>query len=574
MVLIARNVHSPLYLPSSAPPGRTNLINCSTLSGLLLLYFPHSTVFPTPSVAILEHSQIWPAHFKAIHMDTSGNNSYPSPPSSPNSPNVPEEQVTAPNSSILHRATISAVSEASRETQRHLQQTSAALDAAYNRIRLVRRSLLQLSESLPAALSQLRLRVPEDQHALGHDADTFSLPPVSSPHSAEELGGGRGARERAPWNHVRSGTRINSLSSDLFVSEGSSHLIDVEPRTGPALNLFGSVPRTFPRVRTSPPGRVAQGDDGSTLLGRRVAARIAMAPSVADTTSATNQLMGDIGQIYEGSFNSIASVTSSYEEELERVLRAMDARRRTSPAVPLRTIPPGTSTFARTSSQGLPQLSPQQSSQGTPQSSSQTPPGSSLNPQRDLGAGSVPNSTRQNSGSSERLSLLSNLSVQNFPIPSTSNVQSRPLIFDGHSSYVSPETVDPSRESRYPPAPESTLQGRNYVVRRSYDRNGEELVHNITVDWDDGDPISWLMPSPNVSRRHRNRFSSPRQNLDILRTTDPIAPLPLAPPPPPQGTANASTNQNDPPRRRGWGEFVFLSVHLLQDITDCSISTS
>ncbi|KAF9454970.1 hypothetical protein P691DRAFT_654626 [Macrolepiota fuliginosa MF-IS2] len=481
-------------------------------------------------------------------MDANHNNRYPSPPSSSNSPNVAEERVTPLNSSILRRATISAMSEASQETQRHLQQTSAALDAAYNRIYQVRRSLLDLSETLPETLSQLRLHIPDDQSALDHDADALSLPQNFESLSAAGLLERRDARERAPWNRVRPGSRNDRLSPHDAVSEGFSQLATDQSQVGTALSLSGNTLRSFTRVQANPPSRAAvQGDDGSTLLGRRVAARIANAPTVADAASATIQLMGNIGRIYEGTFNSIASVTRNYEDELESVRHIMNERRQTSPAVPSRSTPSQASILARSPSQGLPQLSPHSSSRGAPQSSSQAPPGSSLNPQWDLGPGNVSNNARQNSGPSERLSLLSNFSVQNLPTPSTSNLPSRPLIFDEPLSYVPPETVNPPSGSRYPP-PESAFQGRNYVVHRTYDRNGEELVHNITVDWDDGDPMSWLMPSPVTSRRPRNRFSSPRRNLDVLRNMDPPPP---PPPPPPQETTN-TTNSNDLPRRRGW----------------------
>lgn len=490
-------------------------------------------------------------------MDTNRHSPYPSPPSSSNSPNVADTQVTPPNSSISRRATISAMNEASRDTQRHLQQTSAALDAAYNRIRQVRRSLLDLSESLPATLSQLRLHVPEGQVASDHDADAFSLPPEFQPPSAQELEEMYGARERAPWNRVLPGSHSGRSSSISSVTESLLRSADAQQRASSTLGLPGSVLPMHPVARAGPLSRPTPGDDGTTLLGRRVAARIAVVPTVADAASTTNQLIGDVGELYEGAFNSIASVTRSYEEELERVVRVMGERRRTSVAAPSRPSPRPTSVFAYPS-QDPRQLSPRRSSEGTTHNS-QASPGTSLNPQWDLGPGSVSNNPRQNSGPSERLSLLSNFSVQNLPTPSMSNMSSHPLIFDEPLSYVPSETSDPSWESRYHPTPESAFQGRNYVVHRTYNRNGEELVHNITVDWDDGDPMSWLMPSPNTSRRHRNRFSS-HQNLDVLRTTDPIVPLP-PPPLPPQDYTRTLTNSSDPPRRRGWGKFFLCTFN-------------
>lgn len=470
-------------------------------------------------------------------MDTNGSNPYPSPPFSSNSPNVAEVQVTTPDPSILRRTTIPVAGEASQETHRHLQETSAALDAAYNRIRQVRRSLLQLTESLPETFSQLRVQ--------------------GFQHSPSELGD---TRTEALWSQGLSGSRSSA-------APGSHSVAASERSTTPNIPWYQS--QGSSSVQASQANRDAQGDDGSTILGRRVAARLVAAPTVGDATSATNQLLQDAGHIYERAYNSIVSVTRGYEGDLERVLRIVGERGTDSTTVPLQPTLSRTSTSAQMPSQGTSQLSPQRSSQRTPPRFSHTPPGSSLNHHWDLGPGSSP---QQNTVPSESLSLLSNFSVQNFPTPltlSTSNMSSRPLIFDEPLSYVSPETVDPTPESRYHSTADSgsAFQGQNYVVQRRYNRNGEEVVHNITVDWDDDDPMSWLMPSPNISRRHRNRFSSPRQNLDLLRASD------THPTPPPQQPAEttpsfssstpsyptsssiiseASNSSNSAPRRRGW----------------------
>lgn len=482
-------------------------------------------------------------------MDSNGSNPYPSPPSTSNSPNIADEPVTAPISSISRLATIS---EASRETQRHLQHTSAALDAAYSRIRQIRRSLLELSETLPATLSHLR--APDSRWPVpGQNANAFSRLPGSQPPD-EELDGREQGRGMVSRHRVQSDAHHDRISSDISMSEGLLHsesLMDIPQRTGLAGTSIASFsqgdPQPPPRMQVGP-NHFAERDDGSTTLGRRVATRMAIAPTVTDTVFSTNRSTGDAGQLYEEALNPTAAVTINHEEEIERVLRALNEQRRISPTVPLRATPRRASIPARTLSQDPPQLYPRRSSQGTTHLAS---PNLSSNPQGNLSPGTVPNSVRQNSGSSERVSLLSNYSVQNFPTRSTSNLPNPPLLFNEPLSYVPSETAGNSLESRYLLTSEPAFRGRHYVVHRTRNRTGEELVHNITVNWDEGEPMSWSMPSPNISRRHRNRFSSPRQTLDVLRTTDPVATLPPPPLPIPENS-NSSAHPSDHPRRRGW----------------------
>jgi hypothetical protein len=469
-------------------------------------------------------------------MDANGNPN-PSPFSPSDSPNVADTQRRTLSSSILPRTRISAVTEASRGTHR---QASVALDAAYNRLRQVRRSLLDLSESLPVAISQLRLHVPEIQVTLGHDADTSPEFPLSSAAGHRER---FGAREGATLGQIHSAAQNDRVPSDVPLTDSFSRSVD---RQQPARASLGLPPNSLSTNQTGTFAGSALEDDETTLLGRRVAARLAVVPTIGATT---NQY-GGAGEVYEGEIDSIISVTRRYEEELDMLGHIMEGRRRLPTTGPSRTIPRSSPTFVY-SSQDRHHASPLQS----PRVASQTPQAPqdfSQHIQRDLGAAM---NREQNLGPSERLSFLSNFAVQNSPTPSN-NVPNRPLIFDEPSSYVSPELNDPSSEPRRHSVSESAFQGRNYVVHRTYNRDGEELVHNITIDWGDRDPLSWLMPSPNTSRRHRNRFSSNgRQDFDALRTTDPVVPLP--PPLPPHVPAHASTRSNDPPRRRGWGKCIF-----------------
>ncbi|KXN82689.1 Ephrin type-A receptor 2 [Leucoagaricus sp. SymC.cos] len=196
-------------------------------------------------------------------MDANGTNPYPSPPLSFNPPNVPGDQVTVPEPSILSR---------------QLQQTTAALDAAYNRIRQVRRSLLELSESLPVTFNYLRLQ----EAAIG-DTSSLSLEFLQS--SVEE-------RSRSPWNQVGPRSRPATDSPSTVTPKPTTDQLSCQDTLR----------------RASSANRDTQTDDGSTVLGRRVAARLA----------ATNHSIQDAGQIDGGTLNSIASVTRAYED-LEQV---------------------------------------------------------------------------------------------------------------------------------------------------------------------------------------------------------------------------------------------------------------
>ena len=76
-----------------------------------------------------------------------------------------------------------------------------------------------------------------------------------------------------------------------------------------------------------------------------------------------------------------------------------------------------------------------------------------------------PSTPSSGSQMADRLSLLSNLSVQNL---STPTAIARPLLFDEPSSYVS--------------SPVEEDEPRSYSVRRRTNAQGDEVVHNITLD--------------------------------------------------------------------------------------------
>jgi len=442
-------------------------------------------------------------------METNGTNPCPFP---SNSPNVANERTTAPDPSNLRPIVIS---EVSQETHQHLHETSAVVDAAHSRIRQIRWSLAQLTEALPTTLAQFDLQELEQR---SDRTDTIS-PPLDFQHTPID---GQG----------------------IAFSDSNPHSVG-SWQMSPIQNAPWNGIRTMRVSQTN-----LAGDDGSTLLGRRVAARLATSPVVEDIASVTDQLIQDAGQIYARAYDSVVASEQFLPIEGEWM-----------PAIPFRSTG-RVSTSAHTPSQSMSQLSPHQSPQRTASQSSRSSLGSSLDPEWDLGS-------THNLVSSERLSLLSNFSVQDLLRPSTpsaSNTPGRSLISDEPLNNALSETVDPISESRHHLIADSdpAFQGRNYVVHRRYNNDGEELVHNITIDWDEDD--SWLMPSPNSSRRHRNRFSNPRPDFDISRTDtlepqpppDSVAPVTQSGPSLSASASNSSVSPNSGetrPRRRGWGKF-------------------
>lgn len=443
-------------------------------------------------------------------MESNGTNPCPFP---SNSPNVADEQITTSDSSNLRPIVIS---EVSQETHQHLHETSATVDVAYNRIRQIRWRLAQLTETLPTTLAQFGLQELEQR---SDRADTFS-PPLDLQHTPID---GR----------------------EVAFSDSNPHSIGSWQ-----MSPIQNAPRNGIRTMRASQTNLAS-DDGSTLLGRRVAARLATSPMVEDIASVTDQLTQDARQIHARAYDSAVTMTRVYESEFEQFL---PIEGEWMPAIPFQ--PTGrVSTSAHTPSQSMSQLSPHQSSQGT---ASQPSRSSSLDPD-----------SAHDLVSSERLFFLSNFSVQNLPRPSTSstsNTPGRSLISDEPLSNALSEAVDPISESRYHLVADSNpaFQGRNYVVQRRYNHDGEELVHNITIDWDEDN--SWLMPSPNSPRRHRNRFSNPRPDFDILRADtlepqppqDSVAPVTQSEFSLPASASDPSVSPNSgeaPARRRGWGKF-------------------
>lgn len=157
--------------------------------------------------------------------------------------------------------------------------------------------------------------------------------------------------------------------------------------------------------------------------------------------------------------------------------------------------------------------------------------------------------TRQNSNTQppasshpdrDRLSILSNFSVQNLGTPTSAIVGNRPLLFEEPLSYTGQR-----RDSR--DIVESPVGSeRSYFIHRRVNADGDELVHNINLEWDDEDPLSWLMSarergeSQDYSSFPRRRFAPPMFDAhERLETRVPRGP------------------QSIPePRRRGWGTFI------------------
>lgn len=100
------------------------------------------------------------------------------------------------------------------------------------------------------------------------------------------------------------------------------------------------------------------------------------------------------------------------------------------------------------------------------------------------------------SSSSDRLSLLSNFSIQNLPTPTSSILSHPPLLFDEPLSYVQPS--DPNFQSRSALDRDGSTaedqERRGYYISRRLNSEGQEHVHNVQVDWPD-DAMAWLMPT-------------------------------------------------------------------------------
>lgn len=434
------------------------------------------------------------------------------------------------------------------DTQRTLHQASAALEAAYRRIRQARRNLLELTERSPPQDPQTRTGEPNDFNP-GYEAITLTGE-QDYDTDEEELAM---LRENAPQDTQARLRRYETILALEFQDTDRSVAHDTMPS-----NTIGSFPLTPSHPRTThlpsfsshlPPGhfhprrsqlegqlarrRELLHNDPTTTIGRRVAAR-------------------EAGSAIPGSFMSSWDVTSArfmsaIERDIEQV-RTATRQRRTNPVRP-EVQPVDTVSQARASRSldvdTLRRAARNQPLQ--PRAANSAPPlGPPVESRRQrLGRVSVhPSPQSPMLNQSRRLSVLSNLPVQNLTTPMSA--VSRPLLFEEPSSYIPATDV-----TRQYPNFRDEQNGpvgaeRSYVIRRTINADGEEHVHPISFEWSDEEASPWVLPRGQRDELFVDYMSPPRPlrspPVRYVQRSDTIQHLPTEGNTLPSGTH----------RRRGW----------------------
>ncbi|KAG6868254.1 hypothetical protein C0993_005828 [Termitomyces sp. T159_Od127] len=344
------------------------------------------------------------------------------------------------------------------ETQATLQQASVSLEAVYRRIRQFRRSLQEVADS--ASSGEWQSRPSAEDNLTGVREPSFLILQDNSYVSA------------APQPSIEGPPRIRRLNRDLpplttlpptpDTSSSSSSPASQAPYPHLSRSMLEN---WFQRNREYP------ADDAETTLGRRVAAREAARASTTDSDSIPLTR-------FEG---SLIQLVVNMEREFDHLRQQRSELSRTFP-LDTRSAP-----LYRRTVELRRQLAAQNREAGSPANSSLVPPPDLLR-RRLTGFPSSRSPTM--SSWSERLSLLSNFSVQNLPTP-VSTGSSRPLLFEEPISYLQgPEDSNESRSGTF--SNESGLESdRSYVVRRRLNTDGEEHVHPISLlEWPD-EPLTF-----------------------------------------------------------------------------------
>lgn len=478
----------------------------------------------------------------------SGHDSYPSPISTSTSPAMNDD--SAP--STLSRVAEEAPARNHTDTQRSLQQASAALEAAYRRIRQVRRNLLEMTDSFSAP--EPTRRRAEDS-GIGPDHEVITLTdstgndpgPLNYERFDERLemrpGSSPGTmmEERLRQFETRIDNRGGHPFRDLPLlnTPGPTHAAPPSNTNSPGLpNRTYPLPRRSQLETQLSRRRESYMDEAATSIGRRVAAREAAGSSNTGSSSF-------------GPFNSTpgsSAIFASIERDIEH-FRTIARQRRTEPPLGARDNPRLSDPRASRT------VDPNTRRRGTYVPSLLT--GAEMSSQPSLGP--QPESRRRMltgafsspiSSQSERLSLLSNFSnVQNLTTPVSAGIP-RPLLFDEPSSYI-PAANFVQQTPQYSDTIDDFLtesnEQRNYIIRRTFNADGEEHIHPVNLDWPDDDESSWFV---------RSLQDDPTYDYSILRR-DGAAP--------PRNRARRETAQAAPPdsvasgpqRRRGWGTWLF-----------------
>ncbi|KAJ7071383.1 hypothetical protein C8F01DRAFT_1110320 [Mycena amicta] len=362
-------------------------------------------------------------------------------------------------------------------SQQSLRAASNALQATYRRIRHIRRSLDLSNDAMPS---------PDGSMGPNYSALLLTASPVDDDESdPEDL---QDRQDSLSWNDHTSVPPPPRLRGLQLPS--------------PSPSTFHSSRRFFDLARTT-----LSTDDGATFLGRSVAQLSPM-----DSVLRAAEMERELLHWRTVTRRTDPGLTASRADALSRSdiirnARSLDTEAPPQLSIPSHAWPPRSSRWRLYRSNGL----------DTRQSSSSTQPPSSAQP-------------RTRPPPADRLSLLSNFSsMQNLSTPTSALPRDRPLLFEEPQSY----DVNSRRESR--DIAESAAEQRSYFIHRRLNADGDELVHNINLDWDEDDPLTWIMPP---TQFHQN----PRRRRARYRLTDPeeriLEPIPVAPGP--------------EPRRRGW----------------------
>ncbi|KAJ7022039.1 hypothetical protein C8F04DRAFT_1049311 [Mycena alexandri] len=455
--------------------------------------------------------------------------SYPSPISTAGSPNVEETS---------RETTGGQPAPASPNPQHSLRAASAALQSAYRRIRQVRRSLVELADPL-SSLDSFGGDV-----GPGHSALLLTASPVDEFSDADEVIDFNAMRSNLAAVDRQTQEYLERYTPGSWVDhQGSPSNVEL-PRPRRQVQLpspsSSAEPLQHPVI---PPRRsmlesqlarrrdLYNSDDPHTFIGRRVAAAEAAGPSRPVDTPPQPQIDPGLRAV-----------------ELERELmhlRALTTQRRTDPGMAASSRADALSRAEIVRAARSLDMESFRAGHRQQTGNNNPTPRPASNPRRWRAYRAAPE-TRQNSNSTlppasahpdSRLSMLSNFSVQNLSTPTSAFTRDRPLLFEEPFSYASGSR----RESR--DIVESPIGSeRSYFIHRRVNADGDELVHNINLEWDDEDPLSWLMSarergeSQDYSAFPRRRFLPPmfdtRDHFDTRASRGP----PIV----------------QEPRRRGW----------------------
>ncbi|KAJ7655297.1 hypothetical protein DFH06DRAFT_1202163 [Mycena polygramma] len=460
--------------------------------------------------------------------------SYPSPVSTTSSPNM-EETSRQPS-----------VDPLGRPEQHSMRAASAALQAAYRRIRQVRRNLIELGDMpLPSPDS------PTSDIGPNHSALVLTSSPVEESSDTDEAIDFQTMRANLAIADRQTQEYLDRFAPGSWSDHQQPSYVD-PPRPRRQVQLpspsssaeplqHPTVPLPLPR-RSMLESQLARrrelysSDDPSTFIGRRVAAREAAGPSRSvdhspqprtDPALRAAEMERELIHLRalqrrtDPGMTAASRADAMSRSEIIRAARSLDMesfRAQRQPANISTNLPP----------HPRPPPNPRRwrayrAAADSRQSSNNTQPPASAHPNRD------------------RLSILSSVSVQNLhnlQTPTSAIAHDRPLLFEEPLSYTGQR-----RDSR--DVVESPIGSeRSYFIHRRVNADGDELVHNINLEWDDEDPLSWLMSgSPReraeipdhygpARRRFAPSFYDTHEHLDSR--------VQRAPPSIPE------------PRRRGW----------------------